>query len=67
MRFAKAVLKTLPRGVQHLLRDRIEDLRRRPAHHRGLEQFGLTAAQVYPRGINFDDRTRCVPLPSMVW
>src|SRR5436305_4998243 len=59
MRFVKAVRKILPRGLQRRLRDRIEDLRRRrPAPHRGLEQFGLTAAQVYPQGINFDDCVR---------
>ena len=53
------MLKTLPRGVQRRLRDRIEDLRRRlPTPHRGLEQFGLTAAQVYPQGVNFDDCVR---------
>jgi hypothetical protein len=59
MRFAKAVLNTLPRGLRRRLRDRIEDLRRRwPAPHRGLEPFGLTAAQVYPQGVNFDDCVR---------
>src|SRR5437868_7047280 len=59
MRFVNAVLKALPRGLQRRLRDRIEDLRRRrPAPHRGLEQFGLTAAQVYPQGFNFDDCVR---------
>jgi hypothetical protein len=59
MRFAKAAFDTLPKGLQRRLHDRIEDLRRRrPGAHRGLEQFGLAAAQVYPRGVNFDDCLR---------
>ncbi|PYS47904.1 MAG: hypothetical protein DMF68_14790 [Acidobacteria bacterium] len=58
-RLAKAVLKTLPRGLQRRIQDRIEDMRRRrPAPHRGLEQFGLACTQVYPEGINFDDCVR---------
>jgi hypothetical protein len=56
LRFAKAVLNALPRGARRRVRDWIEDVRRRrPAAHRGLERFGLAAAQVYPRGTNFDD------------
>jgi hypothetical protein len=59
MRFAKAVLNTLPRGLQRRIRDRVQDLRRRRlAPHRRLEKFGLTGAQVYPQGINFDDCVR---------
>lgn len=59
MRLAKAAFKLLPKSLQRRIRDRVEDLRRRrPARHRGLEQFGLTSAQVYPRGINFDDCVR---------
>jgi hypothetical protein len=57
--FAKALLDALPRGAQRRVRDWIEDVRRRrPAPHRGLEQFGLTSAQVYPRGTNFDECVR---------
>jgi len=56
LRFAKAVLNALPPGARRRVRDWIEDVRRRrPAPHRGLEQFGLAGAQVYPRGVNFDD------------
>jgi hypothetical protein len=52
----KAVFDALPRGVQGRVHDRIEDWRRRrPGPHSGIEQYGLTAAQVYPRGINFDE------------
>ena len=59
MRFAKSLLKTLPRAVQRRLGDRLEDMRRRrPARHRGLEQFGLAGTQVYPEGTNFDDCVR---------
>ncbi|HKC65154.1 MAG TPA: GSCFA domain-containing protein [Pyrinomonadaceae bacterium] len=59
LKFAKAILKALPRNHQRRLHDRIEDLRRRrPAPHRGLEQFGLARTQVYPEGINFDDCVR---------
>jgi len=57
--FATALLNTLPRGIQRRLRDRFEDLRRRrPAAHRALDEYGLAAAQVYPRGTNFDDCLR---------
>ncbi|HEY4640393.1 MAG TPA: GSCFA domain-containing protein, partial [Thermoanaerobaculia bacterium] len=59
MRLAKAVFRALPRSVQRRLHDRVEDWRRyRPAPHRGLEEFALTPAQVYPRGVNFDDCVR---------
>src|SRR5713226_1042222 len=59
MGLAKAVFRSLPRGIQRRILDGIEDMRRRrPAPHCGLEKFGLTPAQVYPHGINFDDCVR---------
>jgi hypothetical protein len=59
LRFAKAILNALPGPIQRRVRDWIEDFRRRrPAPHRGLEEFGLTGARVYPWGINFDDCVR---------
>jgi hypothetical protein len=59
VRLAKGIFRALPRGVQRRIHDRVEDWRRRhPAAHRGLEEFGLTPAQVYPRGINFDECVR---------
>jgi len=59
LRFAKTLLNILPRQMQRRIRDWFEDVRRRrPGPHRGLEVFGLTAAQVYPRGINFDECVR---------
>lgn len=58
-RLAKAVLERLPRSIQRWTRDRIEDLRRRrPAAHAGIAELGLASAQVYPRGVNFDDCLR---------
>ena len=54
-RFAKAVLNTFPLSVQRTIRDQVEERRRRrPAPHRGLEEFGLAGSQVYPQGNNFD-------------
>jgi GSCFA family len=59
VRLAKAVFRALPQSVQRRLHDRLEDWRRRrPGRHSGIEKFGLTPAQVYPRGINFDDCVR---------
>jgi hypothetical protein len=59
MGLARAVFRSLPRGIQRLIRDGIEDMRRhRPAPHRGREKLGLTPEQVYPHGINFDDCLR---------
>jgi hypothetical protein len=59
MGLAKAVLRSLPRGIQRRIRDRIEDMRRRhPGSHRGIEKSGLTPEQVYPHGINFDECVR---------
>lgn len=50
------MLDALPRPIRRRVRDWIEDVRRRrPGRHRGLAEFGLSGAQVYPRGINFDD------------
>jgi hypothetical protein len=58
-RFAKAVLNTFPMNVQRPIRDRVDERRRRrPAPHRGLDEFGLAATQVYPEGNNFDDCLR---------
>jgi hypothetical protein len=55
-RFAKAVFDALPRSIRRPLKDRLEDMRRRrPGAHRGIEKLGLTAAQVYPVGNNFDE------------
>jgi hypothetical protein len=59
VRLANAMFRALPHGVQRRLQDRVENWRRyRPAPHRGIEELGLTPAQVYPRGINFDDCVR---------
>src|SRR4051812_29096658 len=58
-KFAKAILKALPRGHQRRIYDCIEGWRRwRLAPHRGLEEFGLARTQVYPEGNNFDDCVR---------
>lgn len=55
-RLAKAVFDALPRAIRRPLKDRIEDWRRRrPGPHHGIEKLGLTAAQVYPTGLNFDE------------
>jgi len=60
MTFAKRVLKSLlPLRVQRFLRDSFESvLRRRPAPHRGRPQYNLSAAQVYPEGVQFDECLR---------
>ena len=56
----------LPRRVQRFLRDRVEDLkRRRPGPHRGLTQYGLGPAQVYPWGVNFDETLRAGIAPRL--
>jgi len=58
-RFVKALFKTLPPAVQQSVRNTVEERqRRRPIPHRGLEEFGLAATQVYPEGQNFDDCLR---------
>ena len=58
-RFAKSLFKTLPPATQQRVWDTIEERRRRrPSAHRGLEEYGLAAAQVYPEGTNFDDCLR---------
>jgi len=55
MDFAKRAIELLPRRIKRFLRDRIEDWqRRRPRPHRGRPQYGLTPAQVYPEGVQFD-------------
>lgn len=56
MKLLKRVAETiLPRTLEGRLRDRRENhRRRRPAPHRGLETLGLSSAQVYPSGVNFD-------------
>jgi hypothetical protein len=56
---AKAVYRALPRRVQRRVHDYLEAWRRRhPEAHQGIERFGLAPAQIYPRGINFDDCLR---------
>lgn len=59
MRLTKALRDILPRGLKRAMLDLYEDFRRRrPEPHRALGTFGLTEAQVYPQGINFDDCLR---------
>jgi hypothetical protein len=59
MSLAGTLLDTLPAGLRRGIRDRLQDWRRlRPEPHRGLDQYGLPAAQVYPEGINFDECLR---------
>jgi len=61
--FLKAIL---PRRVQHYLRDRVEDWKRRwPGRHHGLAEHGLAAAQVYPIGDNFDEALRAGIAPRL--
>jgi hypothetical protein len=61
--FLKAIL---PLRVQRVLRDRVEDLkRRRPGPHRGLSQYGLGPTQVYPFGVNFDETLRAGIAPRL--
>jgi hypothetical protein len=53
------MFETLPAAAQRRIRDTVEEKRRRhPTPHRGLEEFGLAGAHVYPEGINFDDCLR---------
>lgn len=60
MSFAKRLLKSLlPRRAQRFLRDAYESMRhRRPPRHRGRPQYDLSAAQIYPEGVQFDDCLR---------
>jgi hypothetical protein len=59
MSLAGILLDRLPGGLRRGIRDRLQDWRRRrPAPHRGLEQYGLPPTQVYPQGSNFDDCLR---------
>jgi hypothetical protein len=57
--FAKAVVNALPRRTQRYLHDLWQGYRRRhPVLDPGMEQYGLTAAQVYPEGDRFDESLR---------
>jgi len=58
-KLAKSVFDRLPRPIRRRLQDRLEDLRRRrPERHQRFADYGLTPAQIYPDGVNFDDALR---------
>ena len=53
-------------SLRSILQDIRENFRRRrPQPHAGLEQFGLSPAQVYPLGNNFDDCVRAGISPQL--